>query len=468
MSLPSQTHGMYERHVFDVAGIPVFVSAWYLVMVWLVLLTAGSMEAGLIWLAVVTVAVLMHELGHGLVARHYGLGPRIMLHAFGGWCSHAQAPTARSDAQVVAAGPAVNFALAGVGWFAWLALPDTLPWSVLSFAYATASFNLFLGVLNLLPVYPLDGGRLTLLGLQARLNLDRGEELAQQISVGVGGFVALVSLFSGYVFFGILFGMLAYQAYERLTGTSWIPEQMVARGGPVSSGSSSSSAPALAFPWRPTATVQVLMIGYVAVYVLARLMSGPAIYQLLALTPAAVSQGHLWQVATWAVVMDPERWQDLMLVVGGLYLFGPLLELDLGQRAFTILYGIAALVIGLVAVLLGVGLPSVFGGTWVAASGLVYMLLFAWAALQRDSVIDSILGVPLQYPWLAGAVLAMDTLSFLSGGDTAWHLHVAGALIGWFAIDRRQSIPLLARPERVTQARPQLRVVSNRDDDWVH
>lgn len=105
-------------------------------------------------------SVLLHELGHCLAARHYGIRTsRILMMPIGGMAqfeSLTRHPI--KEFLITAAGPAVNFALA-------LLLLPFIQWPVTAFWQADLvtylfTFNLLMGCFNLLPIYPMDGGRL--------------------------------------------------------------------------------------------------------------------------------------------------------------------------------------------------------------------------------------------------------------------------------------------------------------------
>jgi Zn-dependent protease len=110
-------------------------------------------------------SVLAHELGHGIVARRRGLdvGP-ITVFFFGGSASfQLESDRPRDEAAVVLAGPVVSLVIGGalalVGLLLQQAPGETLP-ALGLVALVLASLNLVLGVANLVPAYPLDGGRL--------------------------------------------------------------------------------------------------------------------------------------------------------------------------------------------------------------------------------------------------------------------------------------------------------------------
>jgi len=113
------------------------------------------------------VCVILHELGHALTARRFGVRvPRILLLPIGGIAEFDRIP--RQPAQellITAAGPAVNFLLAGCLGLA-AGLPPGWPLSaefqdtVRGFAQLLMTWNLGMGLFNLLPIFPMDGGRI--------------------------------------------------------------------------------------------------------------------------------------------------------------------------------------------------------------------------------------------------------------------------------------------------------------------
>jgi len=161
------------------AGAPVTLSAGWLVaavVVTVALLPLGravapqSGTAGALLLAAAAALMLfgstfLHELAHALVARRRGLEVRqIALTLLGGHTQmSAAADTPASSALVAVAGPVTNLVLAGASAAVWQLAPAGGVVSTLALAGAAA--NLFIGVLNLLPGLPLDGGRVLEAGI---------------------------------------------------------------------------------------------------------------------------------------------------------------------------------------------------------------------------------------------------------------------------------------------------------------
>jgi Zn-dependent protease/CBS domain-containing protein len=105
------------------------------------------------------ISVLLHELGHSVVAKQYGiLVPRITLFVFGGVSEIATEPSnPRVEFWIATAGPIVSFALALIFWELQPFLIHAGP--LLALAKYLAVLNFVLGVFNLVPGFPLDGGR---------------------------------------------------------------------------------------------------------------------------------------------------------------------------------------------------------------------------------------------------------------------------------------------------------------------
>jgi Zn-dependent protease len=216
---------MQGVRVFTLFGVPVFVSAWFLLV--LLSWSAGSGPAfvGLTWGVAVTVSILWHEFGHAMVARRYRLAPRVWLHGWGGLCQHDRAETDGHDALIIAAGPGAGLLLGGLVWLAdrWLT-PLVLPG--LSFTgritWATAvedllHINLFWSLVNLLPLWPLDGGQLFRLGMVRWLGGARGERVAHATGLIVGLVASAIGwnvMHSTYITIGGLF--LAYMNWQKL------------------------------------------------------------------------------------------------------------------------------------------------------------------------------------------------------------------------------------------------------------
>src|SRR3954470_7139437 len=168
------------RLPFRLAGIPLYLDISFLIvlplMIWLTAQNLSSMVhhpgvglspaalhgplallLGLVAVVGLFASVVLHELGHSLTARRYGVQVRrITLWFLGGVAEFEEMPRQRGAEAVVAiAGPLVSFALAGVFWAITAFAPlDAFPYVRLVTGYLYA-INLALGVFNLLPAMPM-------------------------------------------------------------------------------------------------------------------------------------------------------------------------------------------------------------------------------------------------------------------------------------------------------------------------
>ncbi|WP_115863234.1 CBS domain-containing protein [Halorussus litoreus] len=172
-------------------------------------LTAGQMQwvLGAVAAVGLFVGVVLHELGHSLVAMRYGFPiDSITLWLFGGIARLTDQPEDwRQEFFIALAGPAVSIALGVVSALAFVAIPAGLPTVRFVFGYL-ALMNLALAAFNLLPGFPMDGGRV----LRALLARNRSFASATSTAAEVGKvFAVLLGLFGlfngGIVLIGIAF-----------------------------------------------------------------------------------------------------------------------------------------------------------------------------------------------------------------------------------------------------------------------
>jgi Zn-dependent protease len=141
-----------------------------------------------IFIVLLFLCVVLHEFGHILAARRYGIqSPEVTLLPIGGVASMQRLPSdPRQELVVALAGPAVNLVIGGA---LVLALGSLRPGELeqidnphLSLMGRLAAANLFLAVFNLIPAFPMDGGRV----LHALLAMRMGGPLATEIAAKVG------------------------------------------------------------------------------------------------------------------------------------------------------------------------------------------------------------------------------------------------------------------------------------------
>ena len=159
-----------------VLGIPIVISPyWFIVAAILVYLYANSLDSTVspsstrylisaAFVVLLYLSVLVHELSHCVVARAFKLSVRrVLLYPLGGFSEiEEEPPTPAKEFAVSAAGPAISLVLAGVAWAVTKVVPDGLPNLVIDQLFRA---NLLVGIFNLLPGLPLDGGRIFRAGI---------------------------------------------------------------------------------------------------------------------------------------------------------------------------------------------------------------------------------------------------------------------------------------------------------------
>lgn len=142
-------------------GVPVQIGASILLLPLIMIDFGGSPRAlafDLMFFAILIVSIFLHELGHAWGNLIQGVPvKRIMLYGGGGFCERTRSATRYEQELIVAMGPIVTLVLwAGAGLIAPLISDPEIRWVFLTIS----SVNGFLAALNLLPVQPLDGGKL--------------------------------------------------------------------------------------------------------------------------------------------------------------------------------------------------------------------------------------------------------------------------------------------------------------------
>jgi len=218
------------------AGIDTYVHASFLLLVawaawaaWSGVGTGLAVLMGVAFLLAVFGSVLLHELGHALMARRFGIDTRrIILSPIGGIAQLEGMPRRpRQELAVALAGPAVNFVLAALLWVVTPAFAGAPVLGQLLGSVMVA--NLGLGLFNLVPAFPMDGGRALRALLAERIGSRRATTVAAKIGkaialvMGVVGVVwgpFMLALVAAFVWFAANAELRAsrYEAYEESFG----------------------------------------------------------------------------------------------------------------------------------------------------------------------------------------------------------------------------------------------------------
>lgn len=218
-------------------GIEVFIHwSFWILIVWIFLMNLGGGRSfrqglsGVLFVLALFVCVVLHEFGHALTARRFGVSTKnITLYPIGGIASLEGMPEKPAQELLVAVvGPLINIFIAAVLWL-YLNLSGQMPdWSAmqnsqseieLPFLWSLFFANIILAVFNLIPAFPMDGGR----AFRSVLSFWMDRSRATQIAAGLGQFLAVIFVFTGFfynfwlVFIGlfIFLGAGGEAAYER-------------------------------------------------------------------------------------------------------------------------------------------------------------------------------------------------------------------------------------------------------------
>jgi Zn-dependent protease len=157
-------------------GFPVEINLSFLLLLAVVYFAFGGL-AGVLVVGLAFASVLLHELGHALVARRLGVHVSgIELSFFGGAAKMVQMPrSANHEIAIAAAGPAVSLVLAGAG----LGLGTLLHAGLFTMI---GEVNLVLAAFNLIPALPMDGGRILRALLTRKMDFVRATDIAVDVS----------------------------------------------------------------------------------------------------------------------------------------------------------------------------------------------------------------------------------------------------------------------------------------------
>jgi Zn-dependent protease len=203
--LPQHDGGSFPIAI--IAGIPIRLHVSFLLLLaFLGFQYFGSKSqpvAGILLIISLFVCVILHELGHALVAARYGIRTlSITLYPIGGVAALEEMPRPRQELWVALAGPLVNVAIAVALWGYLELAHQAKPTSLLiepghSFVANLTIANVLLALFNMLPAFPMDGGRV-LRALIARFTDETtATTVAARIGQGMAAILGIFGLFTG-------------------------------------------------------------------------------------------------------------------------------------------------------------------------------------------------------------------------------------------------------------------------------
>ncbi|MBS0622274.1 MAG: site-2 protease family protein [Verrucomicrobia bacterium] len=167
-----------------------------------------------IWIGVILISVVVHELGHALTANAFGQSAHIRLLFFGGATYREQKSIGLlKEFLITLNGPLFGFALGilmwGVQHFLWLHPPFLVAYTLTAFVFV----NIFWSILNLLPVMPMDGGQLLRIVCEGIFK-NKGTAIALMISLILALSIAVAGFFMGQIFLGAIFLLFAFESFR--------------------------------------------------------------------------------------------------------------------------------------------------------------------------------------------------------------------------------------------------------------
>lgn len=204
---------------FKFLGIPITVEPWF----WLTMafigggfsaLQSNNPEAFLrlaLFVLAGFISILIHEMGHALTIRKFGLPTQITLTTFGGYATHPAGILSRKKSFLVtAAGPAIQIVFGLLVWLSYV--NNTMPSNNIAyFVEVLAGISIIWALFNCLPIFPLDGGQM----LAAILGPRRAKVL-HMTGIICAVIIGLIGLKFGSMLVLVFMGLFAWQNYQML------------------------------------------------------------------------------------------------------------------------------------------------------------------------------------------------------------------------------------------------------------
>ncbi|MCE5213397.1 MAG: CBS domain-containing protein [Methanobacterium sp.] len=215
----------YSLKIFSVFGIPVELHFSFLLLILIIYLVAllnlipGVDIIVAVLITLLFVAVVLHELTHSYVAQRYGIEiERIILLPIGGISAMKELPQEpHQELRIALAGPLTNLVIAAILYPFYMFFISSLSPSLNFLLYNFILLNLLLGAFNLLPAFPMDGGRILRSYLAERMNFIKATELAASIGKQLAIIMAVVGIFFNP--FLILIAIFVYMGADQESRT---------------------------------------------------------------------------------------------------------------------------------------------------------------------------------------------------------------------------------------------------------
>jgi len=227
----------------ELFGIPIYIDISFAILLLLFVFSDASIVFGVTEALLLAISVIAHEFGHSLTARAFGYRTTdITISLLGGCASLISLPRkAWQELLTAIAGPAVSFVLSVIGFAGLIFLQTDNAWLRFAFWYL-AWMNLMLGAFNLLPGFPMDGGRIFRSVLRAFMSRPKATFVAMwvgRVFAILLGLTGLHAMFTGggWGFIRVLIAYMiwteGYREYQlALMESSWEYQDYRARVSP--------------------------------------------------------------------------------------------------------------------------------------------------------------------------------------------------------------------------------------------
>jgi Zn-dependent protease len=202
----------WSLKIAKLAGIDIFIHfTFFLLVLWVAFIqwklngSIGAAFSGVVFILAIFACVVLHELGHALAAKKYGIKTQdIILLPIGGVARLEKMPNQPiQELWVALAGPAVNVVIAALlVIYLWI---NQIAISTAEFAERIMGVNIFLSVFNLIPAFPMDGGRVLRAFLATRLAYIQATRISANLGQAIALLFGIIGLFYNPILLFIAF-----------------------------------------------------------------------------------------------------------------------------------------------------------------------------------------------------------------------------------------------------------------------
>jgi len=184
---------LFGTDIYATAGFLLLLAVYFF-------LGRASVPGAAVWCIAVVISLLVHEFGHVFAVRWFARSEStVLLWMMGGLCIHPPVYHRGKQFGISVMGPVFGFALAGLTWLAHHFWAPGHPLMRL-FVVQMLWINIIWNALNLLPIWPLDGGQALRAALAAAFGGPRAAAVVRRVSIATAGLGAYLAFQAGFTF----------------------------------------------------------------------------------------------------------------------------------------------------------------------------------------------------------------------------------------------------------------------------